>query len=110
LHNTGYGFKSTYQKATEDCEVNYTNGNKADAYYAAVIAPIIKNKLHAKVRYDLYRANGEWNKANTLYEVGADYEFTKNFQINAEYALVNNRANTADKNSNMIDVQVDFKF
>jgi hypothetical protein len=110
LHNTGYGFKSTYQKATEDCEVNYTNGNKADAYYAAVIAPIIKDKLHAKVRYDLYRANGEWNKANTLYEVGADYEFTKNFQINAEYALVNNRANTADKNSNMIDVQVDFKF
>lgn len=110
IHNTGFGFKNTYQKGTEDCEINTANGNKADGYYAAVIAPIVKNKLHAKARYNLYRANGEWNKANTMYEVGLDYEFAKNFQINAEYALVNNRANKTDKNSNMVDVQVDFRF
>ena len=111
VHSTGYAFAN--DEKSSDCTIDATIGNKADAYYAAVIAPIIKNKLHAKARYDLYRSNAEWNKALTYYEIGLDYEINKNVQINAEYALKNNRANKAknlDENSNMIDVQLDFKF
>lgn len=110
VHSTGKAFKARYQKTSDgnDCTLS-GNGDKADGYYALVIAPVIKNKIHAKARYDLYRSNAEWNKAKTFYEIGADYLIHKNFQINLEYALVNDRS--LDKhNYSMIDVEVDFRF
>ena len=83
--------------------------DKADGIYALCIAPIQKNKLHVKARYDLYREAKEWGQSKTMYEVGADYMFTKNLQINLEYARVNDR--TIDKhNYNMVDVELDFRF
>jgi hypothetical protein len=111
IHSTGYAFaKSANDKENEsNANINAALGDKADAYYAAVIAPVIKKKLYAKARYDLYRSTAEWNSARSLYEVGMNYEFNKNIQVNFEYAFVNDR-NKADKNSNMIDVQLDFKF
>jgi predicted porin len=47
-----------------------------------------------------------------MYEVGADYLFTKNLQINLEYARVNDRtiANADKHNYNMVDVELDFRF
>ena len=88
------------------------NGEKADGYYALVIAPVIQKKLHAKARYDVYRPKAEWATAKTHYEVGFDYEFHPNFQINLEYARVNDKSVSAlTKHSyNMVDVEVDFKF
>ena len=83
--------------------------DKADGIYALVIAPIQKNKMHVKARYDLYRANKDWASSKTLYEVGADYMFTKNLQINLEYARVNDRT-LAKHNYNMVDVELDFRF
>lgn len=109
VHSTGYGFAKSADNST-DCNINVNNGDKADAFYAAAIAPVISNKLYAKARYDMYRANGEWNSAKTYYEIGLNYLINKNIQINAEYALVNNRAVVGDHNSNMVDVQLDFKF
>ena len=86
--------------------------DKADGLYALCIAPIQKNKMHVKARYDLYREAKEWNQSKTQYEIGADYMFTKNLQINLEYARVNDRTITnADKhNYNMVDVELDFRF
>ena len=96
--------------------------DKADGYYALCIAPIQKNKMHVKARYDLYREANSWNGfindanqfvggAKTLYEIGADYLFTKNLQINVEYARVNDRTINSDKHSyNMVDVELDFRF
>jgi len=95
---------------------------KADGLYALCIAPIQKNKMHVKARYDLYREANSWNGfindanqfvggAKTLYEIGADYLFTKNLQINLEYARVNDRTINSDKHSyNMVDVELDFRF
>ena len=57
----------------------------------------------------MYRSNAEWNKAKTFYEIGADYMFHKNFQINVEYALVNDRS-LAKHNYSMFDVEVDWRF
>ncbi|MGI6233160.1 MAG: porin [Prevotella sp.] len=111
IHSTGKAFTTRYQDADDakDCTVNESLGSEAWGYYALCIAPIIKNKLHAKARYDVYSSQGEWGKAKTLYEVGADYEFTRNLEISAEYARVNDR--TLDKhNYNMVDVEVDFRF
>lgn len=113
-HSTGLAFAKTLTSTSYDqtdpawCNLS-SNGDKADAFYAVVIAPIIKKKFHAKARYDLYRANGEWNKAKTFYEAGLDYELTKNFEISGEYALVNDRS-LAKHNHSMIDIEVDFRF
>jgi len=86
--------------------------DKADGYYALFIAPIQKNKLHVKARYDLYREAKEWGQSKTQYEIGADYLITKNLQLNVEYARVNDRTITnADKhNYNLVDVELDFRF
>ena len=83
-------------------------GDKADGIYALCIAPIIQKKLHVKARYDLYRNQKAWASSKTFYEVGADYLFNKNLQLNVEYARVNERA--GHKNYNMVDVELDVRF
>ena len=83
--------------------------DKADGIYALCIAPIQKNKFHVKARYDLYREAKEWGRAKTFYEVGADYMFTKNLQINLEYARVNDRS-LEKSDYNIVDVELDFRF
>lgn len=114
IHSTGSAFAETLGKSSDkstNCNLNTALGDKADGVYALAIAPIIKNKLHVKGRYDLYRDNGEWNRAKTRYEIGADYEFNKNLELNAEFARVNDRSLGSVKHDyNMVDVEVDFKF
>lgn len=109
-HSTGYGFKTTYQKQedTKDANVNWAQGNKADAFYVSAIAPIIKGKLRAKARYDLYRKSACWDTSKTNYEVGLNYSFNKNIELQTEYVLVDDRS--LEKNYSMIDAQLSFKF
>lgn len=111
IHSTGFGFKSVYNSSDDvkDDEVNYAAGDKSDGFYALAIAPVIKKKLHVKARYDLYRPQAEWGTSKTYYELGVDYLFTKNLQINLEYAFVNDRS-LAHHNYNMIDTQLSFRF
>lgn len=87
-------------------------GDKADGWYAFGIVPVVKSKLHAKARYNVYRKAKEWNSSKTMYEVGLNYFFTKNLQLNAEYARVNDRsiANPDKHNYNFVDVELDFRF
>lgn len=111
IHSTGYGFKTTYQQSAnlKDAEVNTAAGNKADGVYALCIAPIIRGKLRAKARYDLYRRTAEWSGARTQYEAGLNYLIHKNLEIQAEYALINDRA--LDKhNYSMVDVEFCVRF
>lgn len=111
VHSTGEAFRTTYNSPADlsKCDVNEKLGNKADGVYALVIAPVIKSKLYAKARYDMYRSQGTWGSSKSLYEVGANYKFNKNVQLNAEYARVNDRS-LANHNYDMIDVQLDFMF
>lgn len=109
VHSTGYGFaKAISDKADKsNAEINYADGNKADAFYALGIVPIT-NKLRAKARYDLYRKSASWNTSVTQYEVGLNYAFHKNLEIQCEYALIDNRALT--KNYSVIDVEFCVRF
>jgi len=95
IHSQGYG---------KDVSL----GDKADALYALCIAPIIKKKLHVKARYDVYRESKQWTTSKAFYEIGADYSFTKNLQLNLEYARVVERK--GDYNYNLVDVELDFRF
>lgn len=100
-------FRSEYIHS-QGFDVAHKKGDKADGVYALCIAPVIQKKLHVKARYDLYRDQKEWGSSKTFYEVGADYVFTKNLQLNLEYARVNERA--ANLNYNLVDVELDFRF
>ena len=61
---------------------NKDKGDKADGWYALCIAPIIKNKMHAKARYDCYRDQKTWASSKTyshqsynLVDVELDFRF-----------------------------------
>lgn len=110
IHSQGYGFKTTYTTGKEtDCNINYAAGDKADGFYALVIAPVISKKLYAKARYDLYRPRAEWGTSKTQYEIGANYWIGNHIMIAAEYARVNDRSLNKE-NYNMVDVEFDVKF
>ena len=109
LHSQGWG---AAKAASNVREIDYTLGDKADGWYVFGIVPVIKSKLHAKARYQTYRDNKEWNRSKTMYEIGANYFFSKNLQLNLEYARVNDRtiANPDKHNYNFVDAQLDFRF
>ena len=106
LHSQGWG---AAKAASNVREIDYSKGDKADGWYAFGIVPVIKSKLHAKARYQCYRSTKEWSSAKTMYEIGANYFFTKNLQVNFEYARVNDRT-LAKHDYNFVDVELDFRF
>lgn len=102
-----YTFRAEYVHS-QGLGANAALGDKADGFYAFGIVPVVKSKLHAKARYNLYRQSKEWASSKTMYEVGLNYFFTKNLQLNAEYARVNERL--GHNNYNFVDVELDFRF
>lgn len=110
IHSQGYGFKTPNTSGKEtDCTINYAAGDKADGFYALMIAPVISKKLYAKARYDLYRPQADWHTSKTQYEIGANYWIGKHVMIAAEYARVNDRS-LKKENYNVFDLQLDVKF
>jgi predicted porin len=92
-------------------EIDYSKGDKADGWYVFGIVPLIKGKLHAKARYETYRNQKEWDTSLNQFEVGLNYFFTKNLELHAEYARINDRTLADGKhNYNMVDLELDFRF
>ena len=106
LHSQGWGAASAGNNIRT---IDYTKGDKADGWYVFGIVPIIKGKLHAKARYQTYRAQKEWDTAKTSYEAGINYFFSKNLEFHLEYARINDRK-LEKHNYNMVDVEMDFRF
>ena len=106
IHSQGYGAKSPGNNVRE---IYYENGDKADGWYVFGIVPLIKGKLHAKARYQTYRNKKEWGSSQNSVEFGLNYNFTKNLEIHAEYARMNDRT-LAKHNYNLVDVELDFRF
>lgn len=116
IHSTGYAFakslSNTDDAAAKDCNLS-ADGNKAQGVYALVIAPIIPNKLHAKARYDMYQPSDGAQKQRTQYDIGLDYEFTKNLALSGIYSYVHDRSQhalQANSNYSMFDVELSFRF
>ena len=98
LHSQGYGS-------------SLDDGDKADGWYVFGIVPLIKGKLHGKARYQTYRVAKEWSSAKTSYECGLNYYFTKNLELHAEYARINDKSLATPKHSyNMVTCELDFRF
>jgi len=109
LHSQGWGVAPS-EAGKGGTVIDYDNGDKADGWYVFGIVPVIKSKLHAKARYQCYRQAKEWSTSKTMYEVGMNYFFNKNIQLNFEYALVNDRALSGKHNYNFVDLELDFRF
>ena len=119
VHSQGWGVAPAYVGKGGNV-IDYTLGEKADGWYAFGIVPIIKGKLHAKARYQVYRPTKTWEGrvnadgvlvggAINSYEAGLNYFFTKNLEMHLEYAHINER--TAKKhNYNLVDVELAFRF
>ena len=107
LHSQGWG---AAKAGNNTRTIDFTKGDKADGWYAFGIVPIIKGKLHAKARYQCYRAQKEWDSAKTSYEAGLNYFFTKNLEMHFEYARINDRSLTGKHNYNLVDLEMDFRF
>ncbi len=112
IHSTGAAFakrmNNTNDAAAKDCTLS-NNGTEAQGVYALVIAPLMKEKLYAKARYDMYQPTGGADKQKSLYEVGLNYKLNKNIQLTTEYAYVHDRA-LAEPNYSMVDMQLSFRF
>ena len=105
IHSQGWG---AAKAGNNERQIDFSKGDKADGWYAFGIVPVVKSKLHAKARYQTYRSQKEWATSKSMYEIGLNYYFTKNLQLNAEYGLVNERS--VHKNHNFVDVELDFRF
>lgn len=108
IHSTGKGFAKSYDGETKDCSLSAL-GNKSDGGYASVIAPIIKDKVHVKARYSIYRESAEWSTSQSQLEIGADWMLSKYFYLTAAYIHANNRK-LAEHNYDMADVQLRVRF
>lgn len=109
IHSTGKAFSKTEDQDKTDCTVNEAIGSESQGVYALAIAPVIKKKLYVKARYDMYQDNGHTDRMKSMYEVGLNWNISKNFTILSEYAYVNERTK-ANPNYSMADVEVCFRF
>ena len=119
IHSTGLGFATTYQKSADandatiktytDKDGNLVDNDKSDGIYALAIVPVVKDKLMAKARYDLYRPTASSVAAKTNYEVGLNYRFCKYLEVQTEYCLTHDRA-LAKPDYSTIFVQVSIRY
>ncbi len=119
IHSTGYGFATTYQnpgnasdltiKTYTDKDGNEVANNKSDGVYALAIVPLVKDKLMAKARYDLYRPTASSVDAKTNYEVGLNYRFCKYLEVQTEYCFTHDRA-LAKPDYSSVFVQVSIRY
>ena len=119
IHSTGRGFATTYQKAEDakdltiktytDKDGNPVANDKADGVYALAIVPLVKDKLMAKARYDLYRPTASSVDAKTNYEVGLNYRFCKYLELQTEYCFSHDRA-LADPDYSTVFVQFSIRY
>ena len=119
IHSTGLGFATTYQNAANasdatiktytDKDGNKVANDKADGIYALAIVPVVKDKLMAKARYDLYRPTASSVAAKTNYEVGLNYRFCKYLEVQTEYCFTHDRA-LADPDYSSVFVQLSIRY
>lgn len=111
IHSTGGAFSKTENSKADqsDCTIKESLGNKADAWYAAAIVPVVKGKLRAKARYDVYRPTAEWQKASSKYECGLNWSMNKAVELQSTYGYVYDRS-LAKSSYNTIDLQLSVRF
>lgn len=114
IHSTGGKFNTVVNKdgSAGDLTINEAAGNKADGFYVMASAPIVKQKANIKARYDVYRDRADMASSRTMYEIEANYMFTKNITFSLEYAFVNDRniPNPDNHNYSILEARMGVRF
>lgn len=104
-------FKAFKNPYGGNLDIDTDLGDKADAWYALMSAPLIPEVLHAKLRYDVYRDNGEWDRTYTAYDFGLDYCISYNLILSAFGTYINDRRlDPGRHNYFMFDFQMGLRF
>jgi len=108
VHSNGAAFKNPYGG---NLDLDETLGDEADAWYALMIAPLIPETLHAKIRYDVYRDSASWDRMYSAYDLGMDWIIAKHLKISAIGSYVNDRRIAqGSHNYFMFDLQTSIRF
>lgn len=84
-----------------------TGADRADAWYA-LVGKCVGNHWKLYAKYDVYRDTRQWASTKSLYCLTADYYFTKNLKIQANYVYTHDRAAVADYHT--LDLQMYVRF
>ena len=108
VHSRGMAFKNPYGG---NLDLDTELGDRADAWYALMIAPLVPETFHAKLRYDVYRDSGSWDRAYAAYDFGLDYHVSYNLIFSAVGTYVNDRRLAPGQhNYFMFDLQMGLRF
>lgn len=108
VFSKGMAFKNSYGG---NLDLDTRLGDRADAWYALMMAPLVPGTLRAKLRYDVYRDNGDWGRAYSAYDFGLDYQVTNHLIFSAIGSYVNDRRLAAGHhNYFMFDFQLGLRF
>lgn len=87
----------------------WSGSTGADGWYAMVGAPVAKNcKVYAK--WDVYRDAKDSDTQKSMYALSADYYFTKNLKVQANYSFTDDKSTKLDGTYNTFDVQLYVRF
>ena len=91
-----------------------TAPDRADAWYATLGIPVMKN-LKIYTRYDCYRRAKTWNSLRTDYGISGNYYLGKNLIFQLNYTFTDDRAarnatNPTDSHYNTFDLQLTARF
>ena len=102
------------RKVGADAEGNacVVGADCADGWYTMIGKPIGEH-LRLYVKYDVYRDTGHWDSTKSIYNLTADYYFTKNLKIQLNLQRTHDRllnASGQDGDYNSADLQLYLRF
>lgn len=103
-HHTGHHV-SDYDTSTGI----WTGTARADAWYATVGVPMTK-WLKTYVKYDVYRKDGNWGSARSLYSMCPNVQLHKNLMFQLQYNYVCDKANRKDRHYNELWLETWVRF
>ena len=103
-HNTGHRIKD-YDKT-----YNRWNGTgRSDAWYVT-LGYSLTSWFKPFVSYDVYREQGTWASAKSIYTICPNFILHKNLQFQVQYNFVEDKMNVGDKNYNEVRVLTYIRF
>ena len=104
-----YGVSEGHKTSDYNADGTLKNGTSdgADAWYAMASVPVNKNKnWFVQAKWDVYRDGKAWNNSKSIYALGSEYYFTKNFKLQANYSYNYDKSTAMDKHYNAFDLQL----
>lgn len=105
-----YATSKGHKISDYNSETNTWSGSdKADAWYIMAGMPICdKCKVYAK--WDVYRDKKDSDSQKSIYALTADYYFTKNLKLQANYSFTDDKTTSYDGTYNSFEIQLYVRF